>query len=71
MSISDFDYFAQINHFVLPFSRPLSPNSIYIAAGNFSTNAPVVKYVKSIFVHTEYDDKTLENDIAVIMVIKR
>lgn len=54
--------------FLFLFSRPFSPNMIYVVAGNFSVDN--INYVNSIFVHENYVDRTQQNDIALIKLEK-
>lgn len=50
------------------FSRPLSPNALYVMAGNFSGGVQNVKHVTDIFVHPTYNERTYENNMALIKV---
>jgi len=47
-------------------SRPLSPNMIYLVAGNLTNRPLTVKYVNGIFIHNNYNDSTYEDDIALL-----
>jgi hypothetical protein len=60
-----------ISHFVFR----LSPASLVVFAGvlnntvKSSEDTKVVREVTEIFIHEEYDDETLRNDIAILKVI--
>lgn len=55
---------------IVPNSRRLSPNSLYIIGGNFTEVRSNIGYIQDIHVHPGYNAATNENDIAILTVIK-
>lgn len=57
-------------HYSFESSRLLMPNMIYIAASDFTGNVTTAQ-VDSIFVHPSYDERKMDNDIALLKVRRR